>query len=371
MGAAWDRRPPSEQTRVRDLQFGRWLPQAVAFAPHWTQVARASGFAPDAIDGIEDLQRFAPTDAATLAGAGGTASVGLVMRPTQSELRRLVPLSTLQVVADAIRRDGRDGHRRALLEEYKPIHVQRSGTGARADLTIAYTRSDLDRAHRCGARAAAVLGLRDTDHLLNALPPAPTLRWWGVYHLAPGSSMLALHPRGEGDGLEAAAAAFDAVPVTAVAVTDADAIALAAAAVEARVTLDRVATVVVVGTPPTPARREAITEAWRAAGADAALDVRALWAPGTARALWAECADATAGLHTYPDLEHLELLEGASASADTEAAGGELTITSLGWHGTVLLRARTGVRAAAIDRDACPGCGRTLPRLIGVDAVRQ
>ena len=54
-----------------------------------------------------------------------------------------------------------------------------------------YNGADLDRLHRAGARAAAVLALGDGDYLVSAVPAQPVLAFWGVYHLALGASLLA------------------------------------------------------------------------------------------------------------------------------------------------------------------------------------
>jgi hypothetical protein len=91
--------------------------------------------------------------------------------------------------------------------------------------------------------------------------------------------------------------------------------------------------------------------------------VLALWGPSAGRVLWAECAPGT-GLHTYPDLEVLEVLDPMTGLPT--AVDGDLTVTSAGWHGTALVRFQTGARADPVVVDTpCPGCGRTVPRLVG------
>jgi len=108
------------------------------------------------------------------------------------------------------------------------------------------------------------------------------------------------------------------------------------------------------------AAREAIVGAFALAGAS--VGVRAVWAPSESRTLWAECAPGT-GLHTAPDLEHLEVVDpltGAPTDGD-----GDLVLTTVGWHGTVLLRYRTGAWVDGLTDEPCPHCGRTVPRVVG------
>lgn len=361
MAAPWDRRAPAEQAHVQRHLLSSWLPQAVGFAPYWAGRAAEMGRDASRLDDRDDLARFAPVRQAHIAHAGGAGAPALLMRPTESQIKALADRSALRRIADGIRGGGTAGHRRALLEEYKPIHLHRAGV--LDELAIAYSRSDLDRLHRAGARAAQVLGLDDADYLVNAVPAGPRLDWWGIYHLALGASILVLHPRGHGDDLETCLASFRLLPVTAVAVLRDEAVELAAAAVEADVDVARVHTVVTVGPPPDEDWRSEITEAWRAAGAIADVRVRAAWAPAEARALWVECREGGTGLHTLPDLEVLEVVDAVTGGpADGD---GDLTYTSAGWHGSALLRYRTGAWVDALATDHCPACGRTVPRLDG------
>jgi hypothetical protein len=360
--APWDRRSPAEQERVAELVLGQWLPAAVAFSATWSELARDEGLATTRLDGRDDLARFPPSREVDLLRASGPGAPGLVMRPTEDQVKAHATGSTLLDVARAIRRDAREGKRRALLTEYKPVHVHRGGVDD--ELAVAYSRRDLDRLHRAGARAARLLGLDDSDYLVNAVPAGPRLAWWGVHHLALGASILALHPRGAGDDLERLLPSFALIPVTAVAVTVDEALPLAElVADDADIAFDRVDTVVLVGPPPDDETRDEITEAWSRAGAARDVRVRSLWAPSEARALWAECREGTTGLHTFPDLEVAEVLDpltGLPSDGD-----GDLVYTSAGWHGSALLRYQTGAYVGGVDRAACPACGRTVPRVVG------
>lgn len=362
MTAPWDRRSRDEHERVAGLALQQWLPAATTFSAYWSDRVRQLELDPSRLGSAADLERFPPVREADVRGVGGTGSPALLMRPTQDQVKARASSSTLFGLARAIRQEGDEGERRIVLTEYKPIHVHRGG--ADDDLAIAYSRSDLDRLHRCGARAARVLGLDDADYLVNAVASGPRLDWWGVYHLALGASILALHPRGHGDVLERVLDSFALVPATVVAVSVDEAVALAAAMVEYGVEAPRVHTVITVGPPPDAATREQITDAWRAAGAtESDLVVRALYAPPEARALWAEPRAEPTGLVTYPDLERLEVVD--ALTGEPTDGPGDLTLTTVGWHGTALLRYQTGVYVEGIDTTPCPASGITAPRVVG------
>lgn len=88
-------------------------------------------------------------------------------------------------------------------------------------------------------------------------------------------------------------------------------------------------------------------------------------APSGARLVWGECrgsVDGATGLHTYPDLDLVQLVDPETLAA---AAGGEVVLTQLGLRGSALLRWRTGDTASTVVTTDCPRCGRRVPRLIG------
>ena len=117
-------------------------------------------------------------------------------------------------------------------------------------MLIASSRSDLDRLHRAGARAATVLGLDDRDVLLDAVPSGPSLASAGVTHLAQGASITALHARGHGDDLATVAVAARLLPVTVLVVPVDDAIRLGRTLAGARIELRHLRRVVTLGPPP-------------------------------------------------------------------------------------------------------------------------
>lgn len=358
MATPWDRRSDKERDRATSLLLSSWLPAVADFSPYWSDRVRHENMDATTFADLDALRRLAPVRELDVQHAGGEGAPALLMRPTLEQVKARATGTVLSAFLASIRRDGTDGARRALLTEYKPIHVHRGG--ADNDLAIAYSRSDLDRLHRCGARAAAVLGLDDSDYLVSAIPAGPTLDFFGVYHLALGASMLALHPRGHGDPLERIIDSFALIPATAMAVRAHEAIELAGLLAEAEANTARVDTIILVGPPPPPELRDEIIAAWREAGADNGdLAVRSLFAPPEGRALWAE--DVTGGLVTYPDLEVLEVID--PTTLEPTNGPGELVYTSAGWHGTALLRFRTGVYVEGlVDDDAN---GRSVPRLLG------
>lgn len=357
----WMTRDPSEQERITSLALASWLPAVTTFSPFWKERAQLVGADPQDLTSRKDLERFAPVTEDEIRDVGGPGGPALVMRPNQQQVKARADSSLVMKLASSIRSEGAEGQRRLLLEEYKPIRVARGG--AAGALAIASTRSDLDRRHRVGARCARVLGLEDGDVIVSAIAPDDRGVRQAVRQLALGASLLALHPRTGPDDLDAVVDAIRLTPPSVLVATPEDAMVLAATLAEGDVDVSGVRTVVLVGPPPTDEDRLLAREAFLAAGTADDTVVRALFVNVDGRTMWAEPRTAPVGLVTHPDLEVVEVVD--AVTGRPSSTSGDLTVTTLGWHGTALLRYQTGWFATGIDTDPCPQTGITAPRLRG------
>jgi phenylacetate-coenzyme A ligase PaaK-like adenylate-forming protein len=357
--ATWDRRTDRERARLAASAVARWTPLVLTAAPfHAARIADLAGVDGGSVRDLTALRRLPPTRERDLQAdhpAGATA----VVRPTEAQVKAAAEERVLRSISRAIRRDEVHGKRDALLHEYRPLQLHRGG--AAGGLLVASTRTDLDRMHRAGARAAAVLGLRDDDVVVSLVPAGPNLAHLGTVHLAAGAGLTALHARGAGDDVGTALAGAHGVPATVLIVTADDVDATVASIADGAAGLPRLRLVVTLGPPPTEDHRRAVAEAFEAVGA--AVSVLALWGPAAGRTLWAECDRGGHGLHTFPDLEVLEVLDPLSGLPTAE--DGDLTLTSLGWHGTAHVRFQTGTWVDPLRDGPCPGCGRNVPRIAG------
>lgn len=365
---SWDLLEPHARDAWRDRLLHDWISREVApFTTLWGPRLREFP-----VRSAEDLRRLPIAEEHELSGAGGPGNPALLVLPTEEGFKRHAGRVELLRAARELRRRSGDpeADRRAVLfRRYKPVHVHEAGV-ARL-IAIAYSRTDLDRLHLAGARLVEVLGLGAEDALVNAVPTGPSVRFWSLYHAALAARITALHPRSAGaEPVRAVARAFALLPATVLAVPVDEATALLDGLVGEGVRADGLRTLLAVGPPPSAEQRAALAEA-AAQIAGRQVRVQAVWAPETARALWGECrppsadpAEASFGLHTYPDLEILEICDRESGAALGEAEGGELVLTSLGWRGTALLRAATGAWSGGlVTTTPCPNCRRTVPRL--------
>ena len=256
----------------------------------------------------------------------------------------------------------RPGSYRAVIEaDTRPTSFVFAGLGLR--WPVASTRSDLDIVARAGARLWQVLGLTSSDVLVCALPLAPTAALQALQLGATGAGSPALFP---GDHADDVTASLQLVPATVLALASADAAHVLDDLDEAGAELGALTTVLLVGAPSDAERADAASALTRAGIRPKVLAVHV---PDGHRLLWGECRQGGPGLHTYPDLELVQLVDPETGEAGSVSGGrgpNEVVITQLGLRGSALLRWRTADLAERLETNACPACGRTVPRLVGV-----
>jgi hypothetical protein len=170
-----------------------------------------------------------------------------------------------------------------------------------------------------------------------------------------------------GDDVDAVAAALQLVPATALAVSAAGAAQLLDDLDDAGAPLGDLKTVLLVGGAYDD-ERAAVRDALQRVGAPDGCAVLAVHAPDGHRLLWGDCRQSGGGtgLHTYPDLELVQLVDPETGEDATGSGPHEVVVTQLGFRGSALLRWRTGDLAGELDESACPSCGRTVPRVTGL-----
>lgn len=364
----WDHRTPREQQRLQSVLLRQSLLQmALGHVPYVRRRLADAKIDARTFKGLEELESLpASLRSSVLDPVRNPAGpAGLLLRPTEEGVKRFGDRGVLWRVARARMIGGPQAQQLAIEAATRPIHVHLA-EGPDGTLPVAYTRDDLDLLARAGARLAALAGLERGDRLLNLVPAAPILDYWGIFYMAHGLGMTVLHARHGVRDLPDAAAAVGGAP-TAVAIPAGEVERFPEAAREAGLDLSALRVLLAVGRSLTAAEREAV-----AAGlADDAPEARlaAVYGPAEGRVLWGECAvplghPDTFGFHTYPDLEVVEVLAPDTAKPAGTETPGEIVVTPLGFRGGGAPRWRTGDLAlGGLTTRACPNCGRTLPRV--------
>jgi phenylacetate-coenzyme A ligase PaaK-like adenylate-forming protein len=366
----WDQVSSKDNRRSQDQLLRQTLLQMqLAHVPTARARLLAAGLDARTFKGLDELTKIPTAMRAEVLDPvrNPEGARGLVLQGTAEGVRRFSDRSTLRRVATARLLGGEDVQQLAIEAASRPIH-QHLAFGPGGPIPIAYTRDDLDLFARAGSRLAALTGIDREDRLLNLIPFGPTLDFWGVFYMAHGVGMSAVHTRREGGDIVRALVAFDATRPTTIAIPADEVAEFPEAARNAGLDLSEIRALLAVGRSLTKAEREQLGEALAAAGAMEAR-IAAAYAPAEGRVLWGECAvpvgkSETFGFHTYPDLELVEVLSPDTAQSLDEQTPGEITITPLGFRGGGVPRWRSGDLAlGGVTSQPCPNCGRTVPRV--------
>lgn len=351
---AWDTESASQQQASQTKALRTQLVDSVGpFSPFWRARLKSLGVTASKVATPTALQAVPAVGERDVAPDGSpAATAALVLQAGESgwALHAEGP-----VLRKAINRRllGKDAYRDIIEADTRPTSFVFAGLGFR--WPVASTRSDLDVIARAGARLWKVLGLSSADVVVCGLPLLPTAALQAFQLGALGAGSPALFPGP--DGIEGA---LKLVPAT-VLVLDSG---LAAAQIEAVAgSLRSIRTVVLVGAP-TEEEREDVEVALEDAGIRA--KVLAAHVADGHRLVWAECSPGNEGLHTYPDLDLVQLVDAESGESPDGAGPHELVLTQLGLRGSALVRWRTGDLVERITTEPCPSCRRTVPRLIGL-----
>ena len=229
----------------------------------------------------------------------------IILRGTADGVKRFSDRSVVRRVALARLLGGEEIQELAIEAATRAIHVHlAAGPGGR--LPIAYTRDDLDLLARAGGRLSALLGLERHDRLLNLVPFGPTLEFWGIFYMAHGTGMSAVHFRRERQDVQRALEALDDASATAVALPADEAPMFPDLARQENVDISKLRMLIAVGRSLTADERAVVGEGLLAAGAGDAR-IAAAYGSAEARVLWGECSvpagrTETFGFHTYPDM---------------------------------------------------------------------
>ncbi|HEX9775392.1 MAG TPA: hypothetical protein VGB83_07420 [Actinomycetota bacterium] len=370
MAVAWDHRTIAEQRKQQNVLLRQTLLQmALGHVPFVRARLASAGIDARLFKGLDALDTLPLSMRRDVLDPrrNPEGPNALVLRGTGEGVKRFSDWSVLRRLLVVSLLGGEEAKELQIEAATRAVHVHLPlGPGGR--LPVAYTRDDLDLLARAGARLAAVVGLGREDRLLNLVPFGPTLNFWGVYYMAHGVGMNAVHFRGSRRDLASSMQALDESRATVVALPASEAVAFPRIAMEDGIDISKLELVLAVGRSLTAPERAALGEGLLSAGARDA-HIAAVYGPAEGRVLWGECSvpagrEETFGLHTYSDLDVVEVISPETGERRGEQEPGELVVTPLVFRGGGAPRWRTGDLAlGGLSTEPCPNCGRTAPRV--------
>lgn len=338
----------------------------VPFSAYYRARFDEAGLAPDSIRSLEDLERIPFTSKRSLiAEADGTPRTReFVLVPDENVLAKRP-----STIAKALLR-GRESVKTGFEKEYRPV-LMTSTTGRSAKpVPFLYTQYDLDNLEATGRRLMEICDSRQEFKHFNLFPFAPHLAFWQAHYAGLGYNTFTLSTGGgKVMGTEGNVRLLGKIKPHALIGMPTFIYHVLQVAVEEGLEVPDIRRIVLGGEKVPNGLRRKLKGLCANLGSGN-VDVMATYGFTEAKMAWPECPsrgfEESTGYHLYPDLGVVEVIDPDTGKPVGEGEPGEIVFTPLDSRGSVVLRYRTGdLISGGLTHEPCPGCGRSVPRLVG------
>lgn len=321
------------------------------------------GFDPRDLRTLDDLQHLPFTTKEDLA-AGPGAVREFVLEPDPAVLARR-PRTIIRALFQGKKRV-KEGFER----EFRPL-LMTSTTGRSAEaVPFFYTDHDIAVLRAAGAKVMRICGAERDWRLINMFPFAPHLAFWITHYAGTEFGVFVLGTGGgKSMGTDGNLRLLKRIQPNALIGMPTFLYHVLSAAVAEGVHAPQLKKIVLGGEKVPVGMRRKLRNLAGELGAPL-VDVLCTYGFTEAKMAWAECPyphdRASGGYHIPPELGIIEIVDPVSGAPVGLGEPGEIVFTPLEARGSVVLRYRTGdVIDGGLVYEACPHCGRVLPRLVG------
>jgi phenylacetate-coenzyme A ligase PaaK-like adenylate-forming protein len=363
----WHNLPEADLRRLQAEKLRQYLRNVLLpFSPHYRRQFQDLGLTADSIRTLDDLEKIPFATKADLLSTPDQPQRfrDFVVVPDPKVLSHR-PGTILNAMLH-----GRVSVKRGLESEYRPIFMTFT-TGRSAEPTpVLYTQRDLDHLAVAGGRLMEICAARREDRMLNLFPFSPHLAFWLTHYAGVAGGVLMLSSGGgKVMGTDGNLRLLRKVKPDVIIGIPTFIYHLLQQAVDEKLPCENLRRIVLGGEKVSDGLRQKLIDLGRELGSRQ-LDVVATYGFTEAKMAWPECpfphGQSSGGYHLFADLGILEIVDPKTGKILPPETPGEIVFTPLDARGTVLLRYRTGdCTDGGITYQACPHCGRTLPRLLG------
>lgn len=365
------RRPWADWHSEQGARLHRFInEQLYPYSPFYRRLFDANKIDPRSIKSVEDLRRIPFTTKKDIAPTADnpTRHLDLVLQPDMEKLRKYAPKSTLLKLLWTRMLHGDAAAKEEVRREYGPVHVIFTTGRTALPTQFVYSSIDFDRLHLVGRRIAEVGGIDPNVRSLNVFPFAPHLAFWQTFAVGQGVPTLFVHTGGgKVMGTAGNILALQRLQPDVLIGIPGFVYHMLRQAAEEGVKLTKLHKIALGGERVPLGLRARLGEICASMGAP---DVRVQSVLGftEARQCWAECVppnhETSYGFHAYPDLEIFECVDPETGAPVGPGERGEIVYTTIAGRGSCVLRYKGGdIAEGGIVYDACPGCGRIVPRI--------
>lgn len=353
--------------RLQGRQLHRFLRDCVLpFSAHYRRVFHEHGLSADDFRSLDDLRKIPFSSKQDL--------LPTPEQPKRSLEFALIPdpkvLSKRASVIVRALLGGRSRVKDDLDREWRPTFM--TGTTGRSTESISflYTQHDLQRLARGGGRIAEIGCVTREERMLNMFPFAPHLAFWCMHYAGMDRNTFALSTGGgKCMGTEGNLKAIQKLKPQVLVAMPTFIYHVLQCAVDQKARLEGVRLICLGGEKVPDGMRRKLSAMCAELGSP---DVKVIATYGftEAKLAWTECpftpGEEPTGYHLYPDMGVIEVVNPETGEPVPDGTGGEIVWTPLDSRGTVVLRYRTGDHIEhGLTWEACPCCGRRMPRLLG------
>ncbi len=358
--------PPLPEATLRQrqvTQLAAYLRDTVLpFSAHYREKFREAGFRPDQLRSPDDLRRIPFTTKADFHSTDAVKQ--FVLAPDAKVLSRR-PSTILRALLR-----GRAAVAEGFEREFRPL-LMTSTTGRSADpVPFLYTAADIDVLKTAGATVMRVCGARQEQRMMNLFPFAPHLAFWITHYAGPEFGVFVMSTGGgKTMGTEGNLRLLKKVKPDVIIGMPTFLYHLLKEAVADGVELPNLCKIVLGGEKAPTGMRRKLRHLAEELGARRP-DVLCTYGFTEAKMAWAECpypeGGISGGYHLCPELGIVEIVDPDTGEPRGAGEPGEIVFTPLAARGRVARRDRTGdLSDGGLVDEACPHCGRVVPRLVG------
>jgi len=336
------------------------------FSAHYRNLFQENGLDAESFRTLEDLRRLPFTTKSDLLNTAAQPQrfKDFILTPDPRVLARRP-----ETIMRAVLR-GRDRVRQDFEAEFRPIFATFT-TGRSAEPTpLFFSQHDLTRLATAGRRLVEICAARREDRLLNSLPFAPHLAFWLAHYAGTAGGVMTMSSGGgKAIGTDGNIRLLRKFKPDILIGVPTFVYHLLHQAAEEGVHCENLRRIVLAGEKVSDGLRQKLRDLALEVGARN-VDVLATYGFTEAKLAWSECPfqynQPSSGYHLYADMGILEVVDAQTGDPLPAGRPGELVFTPLDARGSVVLRYRTGdFTDGGLTYEACPYCGRSLPRLVG------